>query len=443
MTESMLKEVRRNAGLGDPPTPYYTNVPESANALIKRGVDFKQNEISDFCREMGILLSRQKEDVDSAIINKGPYRLASDFASFEMPQSDWFKMNAKQREAHLRKFHAKGTSKVSNVDQTPLSGSDNVDDTCSGLQPSPKRVRLSVDLGRADVRSVPSPVLNNITEKAEKLLNCEGSVVRAPGAADKVAYMVESQTSKRPHYVTLCKNGKVTCEDCPGWKASKICSHAIAAAEKAGATAPYVKWLREKGPVGMNVSAMVTFDSNSGTGKKGGKASTARRKGGRTGNQPEVTTVIDRPFITNVGNSSRQAETVSQVPSLQTPQVSTAYPVSPNPKLGEFIFYLLQFCPPMVRSCYGCSQPLKPGGFIASPPYDLVIVSRMNRGFRATPQDEMMYKEGNVYFHLRHDCIRMKQPYFSPQITFVAGWLVQYLRQEHIQLLREFGLHIQ
>ena len=69
MNKSMLKEARRNAGLGDPPAPYYTNIPEFANALIKRGVNFQQNEISDFCREMAILLSRQKEDVDSAVIN--------------------------------------------------------------------------------------------------------------------------------------------------------------------------------------------------------------------------------------------------------------------------------------------------------------------------------------------------------------------------------------
>ena len=32
---SFLKPVRRNAGLGDPPDPYYNNIPESANALLK------------------------------------------------------------------------------------------------------------------------------------------------------------------------------------------------------------------------------------------------------------------------------------------------------------------------------------------------------------------------------------------------------------------------
>jgi hypothetical protein len=499
MNESMLKEARRNAGLGDPPIPYYTNIPESANALIKRGVNFRQNEIADFCREMGILLSRQKEDVDSAVINKGPYRLAPAFSSFEVSQSDWFKMNTKQREAHLKRFHAKRMSNEANIDCIPSTGRDNTDDACSDVPPPAKRVQLSVDLGDESIRSVQPAVLTSMTEKAEKLLNCEGSIVCAPGTSDKIAYMVESQTSKRPHYVDVCKNGKVTCEECPAWKASKICSHAIAVAEKVGVTAKYLKWLREKGPARMNVTAMMTFDSSSGTGKKGGKAATARRKGGRTANQPEVTTIIDRPFYGNAGNLSSDGLSVStasqipsspvlpppvafpgpsqmassqtlppsmafpgpsqmasaqtlppsvsfsgpsQVPSAQTLPPSVAFPGPPTPKVGEFILYLLQFCSPMVRSCYGCSQALKPDGLIARPPYDLVIVSRMKRGFHANQSNEIMYKEGNVYFHLNRNCVGMKQPYFDPQITLLPNWLMQYLRPEHLQILRQFGLNI-
>lgn len=83
----MLKETRRNAGLGDPPSPYYNNIPESANAMIKRGVNFKESEMTKFCKDMSMLLVRQKVDVDSAVINKGPYRLAPKFSSFEVQQS--------------------------------------------------------------------------------------------------------------------------------------------------------------------------------------------------------------------------------------------------------------------------------------------------------------------------------------------------------------------
>jgi hypothetical protein len=56
----MLKDVRRHAGLGDPPEPFYNNVAESANALIKRGVNFKENEMSKFCQEMSVLVLSQK-----------------------------------------------------------------------------------------------------------------------------------------------------------------------------------------------------------------------------------------------------------------------------------------------------------------------------------------------------------------------------------------------
>ena len=53
----------------------------------------------------------------------------------------------------------------------------------------------------------------------------ERSIVLAPGHDGTSAFVVESQTLVKPHYVTASKNGKVTCEDCPGWKASKICAH--------------------------------------------------------------------------------------------------------------------------------------------------------------------------------------------------------------------------
>ncbi len=67
IVQCMLKDARRTAGLGDPPCPYYTNIPESANALIKRGVGYKETEITELCHRMSVLFVRQKEDVDCAI----------------------------------------------------------------------------------------------------------------------------------------------------------------------------------------------------------------------------------------------------------------------------------------------------------------------------------------------------------------------------------------
>ena len=47
--QCMLQDARQHAGLGDPPQHYYNNVSESANAVIKRGVGFKDQEMSKFC----------------------------------------------------------------------------------------------------------------------------------------------------------------------------------------------------------------------------------------------------------------------------------------------------------------------------------------------------------------------------------------------------------
>ena len=48
----------------------------------------------------------QKEDVDSGIINHGPYRLAPNFSNFALSPDQWFRKNAQQKEALVKKFHS-------------------------------------------------------------------------------------------------------------------------------------------------------------------------------------------------------------------------------------------------------------------------------------------------------------------------------------------------
>ena len=86
----MLKAARDHADLGRLPNAYYNNIPECINAVIKRGVQFKESEMSKFCQEINALLMRQKEDLESVIMNHGPYRLAPTFLYLEVSQDDWF-----------------------------------------------------------------------------------------------------------------------------------------------------------------------------------------------------------------------------------------------------------------------------------------------------------------------------------------------------------------
>jgi hypothetical protein len=489
----MLKDVRRHAGLGDPPEPFYNNVPESANAFIKRGVNFKENEMSKFCQEMSVLVLRQKEDVESAIINHGPYRLAPKFSDLELSADQWFKKNSHQKEAYVRKFHnAKMSPRT--VDSSSIQPSASV--TSRQTQP----VEISTDLTSVGITSASSTTLEHVSAKAKVLLNKVDAIIQAP-TADGQAYMVESGTMAKPHYVSVAKNGKVTCTDCPGWSAFKICSHSLAVAEKTGRTADYVKWLRGKGPQRPNLTALITCDSGKGVGKKSRQSATARRKGGRSSNNAPPTTVVDRlpsrPTTTSASinpPSSNPAEVSSQsslpggstnpqhvhgrfyqcttgfysVPNfdVQPPhhqptsnnqqlqdlqpsnevRPSMVYPIysaMPFSRPLEGIYVqLLQLCSPLVRTCFGCSQSLKPHGAIAIEPYDLVLVTKMNREWPDKITGERRQSFQNVYFHINLRCIKMKQPYFSPRMVTTPDSVRAHLTPVHKHFLTEFGIII-
>ena len=306
----MAKSVRRNACLGEPPIPYYTNDSESCNAMIKRAVQFKENEISDFVREMSVLLQQQRNDVESAIFNKGPFKLANDFRKFYVSETDWFKKRNEQRDQHMDNFQS---AKMANE-------TGNEDSTSAGTSTTTSSRVLSLDLVNTNIVSLPVVALQAIVKKSEELLNRQCAIMPAPG--NNSAYMVESQMSTKPHFVELKKNGKVVCDGCPSYVSAKLCSHAVAASEKAGTLASYVKWLTKKGPTYINLTSFVTYDSSKNTGKKNQKASTVKRKGGRSKNVQPASTTVDRPFYGN--RSAPNLQPPRQPPSQQPHQ-------SPNP----------------------------------------------------------------------------------------------------------------
>ena len=191
---------RRNAGLGDPPSAYYTNDPESANAIIKRAVGFKENEISDFIQEMMVLLGQQREDVESALSNTGPYKLAENFCDHLVLESVWFAKTVQERGRLLKKFHAQ-----SMMTPTEMTGSPTHSPVEEEIQRSVTPARLLVNLERSSIKSVPQDVLKLIQSKAESLLHQDGAIVQAPGKNNNSVFMIESQTSSKPHFVQIYK----------------------------------------------------------------------------------------------------------------------------------------------------------------------------------------------------------------------------------------------
>ena len=105
------------------------------------------------------------------------------------------------------------------------------------------------------------------------------------------------------------------------------------------------------------------------------------------------------------------------------------------------MLYMLQFCPPQVRMCFGCGQSLKPGGQIGSPPCDLVVVSHATR----THYDKTGVckdRPGNVYFHVNTGCLKRQQAYFIASLVQIPTAIRNILKPVHLVHLREFELTI-
>jgi hypothetical protein len=65
----MFKQVRQNAGLGNPPEYFTTNASESVNAILKSKVDYKRSELPILIQKMRELINEQREDFERAIID--------------------------------------------------------------------------------------------------------------------------------------------------------------------------------------------------------------------------------------------------------------------------------------------------------------------------------------------------------------------------------------
>ena len=56
-------------------------------------------------------------------------------------------------------------------------------------------------------------------------------------------------------------------------------------------------------------------------------------------------------------------------------------PSFPSPSIGQFFNCLLQYCSAKTTTCFGCGNTLKPNSSISPPSRDLVIISKMARGW--------------------------------------------------------------
>ena len=65
---TMLRPVREECGLGNPPSIFTTNASESINALLKRKLNYKKQELPVFIEKVKELVSEQGQYVERALV---------------------------------------------------------------------------------------------------------------------------------------------------------------------------------------------------------------------------------------------------------------------------------------------------------------------------------------------------------------------------------------
>lgn len=101
--DKMLRRIRQECGLGNPPNPFTTNASESVNALLKHKVEYKQNEVPVFIDKVKELIEEQEREVEWAVINRGKYCFRQQYHFLEVEEGKWFTMSSEQRVKHLSK----------------------------------------------------------------------------------------------------------------------------------------------------------------------------------------------------------------------------------------------------------------------------------------------------------------------------------------------------
>lgn len=153
---------------------------------------------------------------------------------------------------------------------------------------------------------------------------------------------------------------------------------------------------------------------------------------------PQFRPTIGLPATRQINPASQSVfEQCQQTPVCHAnwPQQRGNTPSFPNPNAGQFMVYLLQFCPGQTSMCFGCGNPLKQdAGVIPEAPYDLVIVSKMCREWLYRGQ--VQSKVSNVYFHCALACVQRRQPNFLGSMCCIPPQMEPHLGLSHREYIR-------
>ena len=460
---TMLRPIRLDCGLGNPPDTFTTNASESINALLKHTVDYKRNELPVFIGKVKELAAEQQMELERAIIGRGKYQLRERYQFLHVTESKWFTMNTQQRARHLSKVQSLAMAVTEVHESASIQGSAYTSPASPQMhlegRTAPSPSVLSVDvLSAAQGMTVPLTCMEGIWNKATELLNDPSAMSPAPGQSLE-SQMVLSYSGSAPHLVTPVKGGGYSCDaNCPNWKSLAFCSHTVAVAQRNGQLPQFLQFLRKKKKP-PNVTSLVTANMPRGRGRKGGVAPRTRRPQNpyetRVSMQVGVGSSVNASGGSSVGVSNFAPVNLMQPPSFSPgvfypgylPYPSVPYLPSPHQSTGPGVFpapapatpFTLCFIKGNIATCIGCNNRYTN----KQPPNDLCIKHQEWRQFTPQGTDSPQSKFSNVYYHCRPECVWLRYPDFVPAQLEVPDEVHEKLCSIHkAHLASVFGLFL-
>ena len=473
MKESMLLSVRRSAGLGNPPTPYYTNAVESMNSLLKLRTNFKKQEITTFISKLKELVDNQFAEVDRAVAGMGDYEVSKEYPKFRIASAKWFTMSQDQRQRVLKRFQSVLPLNYSTEGNPHMSDPTSIDEETSQSQDSGSTSHSShiiVNDTQSDANllaglGIPPYIANTIWKHARALTENDSNFAQAPGNSGKAWLVARSSSStSKPYFVQIHK-GHYECEsDCIYYQACKVCAHIVAIAMKNGDLNSFLSWHKKRNHQ-VNTTAIAQSDLplNSVGKKKSARKGISKQKSAKIRKicaetddsswnlRPALanaTTVQNQLAMSvNVQSSSSPVIMPSQssviVPSQTYGHSSQLFPqdfaIFPAPS-APFILILLHG---NISVCTGCRQqfPRNPNGDYADPPYNMAIQHMEPRTFNSPITGMPTSKVGNAYYHVYLPCLHTNWPALSGRDVTVPTEFVPMLLSEHkILLYQNLGI---
>ena len=417
--KTMLKSVRQSAGLGLPPSPYYTNAVESMNSLLKLRTNHKKQDLTMFITKMKELIESQFIDVDRAIAGVGDYEVASEYPNFQFDPSRWCALSEKQRKRVLQQF--------TSAKPVPIASSKDGFTSADSVEISSHNNPL-VSLDITDY------VADVIWTNANDLLQADSNFVTAPGKATQSWLVARSSNSTEKPYFVRIQKGHYECEsNCFYYVTCKVCAHIVAIAKKNGDLDGFISWHKQHNH-GINATDLAQSGlPKSSIGKKNAprkgvskKKSAKIRKMCADSDESSWQSRISIPITTctqtqSVPRPPTTTCTSNSLPSTQTIASTTSasapvLPSSPSPlvhvwpnvytyAMPQTDQFVLTFIRGNISICYGCKQHyVKP----VIPPNDLCIMHQEWRTYTIPGSPSPQTKFGNAYYHPNIPCITVQ-----------------------------------